>query len=78
MIFCWLQVIVVAFKNRKLSVTEAHEELYEMSDKDATVEKIVHTKQMRWLSNLLWFRKIDVYQVAYIHKTKTNNCLQND
>ncbi|CAJ2631797.1 unnamed protein product [Trifolium pratense] len=43
------QVIVVAFKNRKLSEPGSHEELYEMSDKDATVEKIVHTKQMRFL-----------------------------
>ena len=37
----------MAFKNRKLSLPESHEELYEISDKDATVEKIAHTNQMR-------------------------------
>ncbi|RDX72444.1 Protein NRT1/ PTR FAMILY 4.6, partial [Mucuna pruriens] len=41
------QVIVVAFKNRKLSLPESHGELYEISDKDAIVEKIAHTNQMR-------------------------------
>ncbi|KAK7397066.1 hypothetical protein VNO78_18233 [Psophocarpus tetragonolobus] len=43
------QVFVVAFKNRKLSLPESHGELYEISDKDATVEKIAHTNQMRFL-----------------------------
>ncbi|KAF7818042.1 protein NRT1/ PTR FAMILY 4.6-like [Senna tora] len=44
-----VQVIVVAFKNRKLPLPEPHQELYETSDKDATVEKIAHTNQMRFL-----------------------------
>ncbi|KAK7259053.1 hypothetical protein RIF29_24647 [Crotalaria pallida] len=47
------QVIVLAFKNRKLALPESHEEvveLYEISDKDAsTSEKIAHTNQMRFL-----------------------------
>ncbi|XP_061370996.1 protein NRT1/ PTR FAMILY 4.5-like [Gastrolobium bilobum] len=43
------QVIVVAFKNRKLPLPESREELYEVY-KDATVvEKIAHTNQMRFL-----------------------------
>ncbi|KAK7269494.1 hypothetical protein RIF29_22224 [Crotalaria pallida] len=44
-----IQVIVVAFKNRKLTLPESHEKLYEISDKDATVEKLAHTNQMRFL-----------------------------
>ncbi|KAL1312885.1 hypothetical protein HN51_039457 [Arachis hypogaea] len=44
-----LQVLVVAFKNRKLSLPESHQELYEISDKDAAVEKIAHTNQIRFL-----------------------------
>ncbi|KAG5044195.1 hypothetical protein JHK87_008110 [Glycine soja] len=43
------QVIVVSFKNRKLSLPESHGELYEISDKDATADKIAHTNQMRFL-----------------------------
>ena len=37
----------MAFKNRKLSLPESPEELYEISDKDTTVDKIAHTNQMR-------------------------------
>ncbi|KAF1869750.1 hypothetical protein Lal_00017326 [Lupinus albus] len=50
-IFRIFQVIVVAFKNRKVSLPESHEEveLYEMNDKDGTIEKIGHTNQMRFL-----------------------------
>ncbi|XP_057732674.1 protein NRT1/ PTR FAMILY 4.5-like [Arachis stenosperma] len=44
-----LQVIVVAFKNRKLRLPESHEELYEISDKDSTTGKIAHTNQLRFL-----------------------------
>ncbi|CAL0308527.1 unnamed protein product [Lupinus luteus] len=45
------QVIVVAFKNRKVSLPESHEEveLYEINDKDTIIEKIGHTNQMRFL-----------------------------
>ncbi|KAK2430618.1 hypothetical protein P8452_43987 [Trifolium repens] len=46
-----LQVIVVAFKNRKLPLPETNEQLYEVY-KDATtttLEKIAHTNQMRFL-----------------------------
>ncbi|CAL0320909.1 unnamed protein product [Lupinus luteus] len=43
------QVIVVAFKNRKLTLPESNEELYEISAEDATVEKVAHTNQMRFL-----------------------------
>lgn len=46
--FCSLQVIVVAFKNRKLPLPESNEELYEVYE-EATLEKIAHTNQMRWL-----------------------------
>ncbi|KAG4997367.1 hypothetical protein AAZX31_10G133100 [Glycine max] len=42
------QVIVVAFKNRKLPLPESDEELYEVYE-DATLEKIAHTNQMRFL-----------------------------
>jgi peptide/histidine transporter 3/4 len=45
-----MQVIVVAFKNRKLPLPETNEQLYEVY-KDATttttLEKIAHTNQMR-------------------------------
>lgn len=44
--FYLLQVIVVAFKNRNLPLPESNEQLYE-AYKDATVEKIAHTNQMR-------------------------------
>ncbi|KAK2376754.1 protein NRT1/ PTR FAMILY 4.5 [Trifolium repens] len=46
-----VQVIVVAFKNRKLPLPETNEQLYEVY-KDATtttLEKIAHTNQMRFL-----------------------------
>ena len=49
--FCSLQVIVVAFKNRKLPLPESDEELYEVYE-EATLEKIAHTNQMRWLLGL--------------------------
>ncbi|KAK7278074.1 hypothetical protein RJT34_23098 [Clitoria ternatea] len=42
------QVIVGAWKNRKLPLPESHEELYEVYE-DATSEKIAHTNQMRFL-----------------------------
>ncbi|RZB43053.1 Protein NRT1/ PTR FAMILY 4.3 isoform B [Glycine soja] len=42
------QVIVVAFKNRKLPLPESNEELYEVYE-EATLEKIAHTNQMRFL-----------------------------
>ncbi|KAI9081056.1 hypothetical protein K1719_037036 [Acacia pycnantha] len=44
-----VQVFVVAFKNRKLPLPDPHQQLYEISDKDDTVEKIAHTNQMRFL-----------------------------
>lgn len=47
-----MQVIVVAFKNRKLQLPESNEQLYEVY-KDATIEKIVHTNQMRLFHFLL-------------------------
>ncbi|XP_004495820.1 protein NRT1/ PTR FAMILY 4.5-like [Cicer arietinum] len=47
-IFRILQVIVVAFKNKKLPLPESNEQLYEVY-KDATLEKIAHTNQMRFL-----------------------------
>ncbi|KAI4301642.1 hypothetical protein L6164_034900 [Bauhinia variegata] len=43
------QVFVVAFKNRKLSLPESSQELYEISDRDSRVESIAHTNQMRCL-----------------------------
>lgn len=44
--FCLLQVIVVAFKNRKLALPESDEELYEVYE-DGALEKIAHSNQMR-------------------------------
>jgi len=44
--YCLMQVIVVAFKNRKLPLPESNEQLYEVY-KDATLDKIAHTNQMR-------------------------------
>jgi len=41
-----VQVISVAFKNRKLPLPESHEELYEVYE-SATLERIAHTNQMR-------------------------------
>ncbi|KAL5068906.1 hypothetical protein RYX36_019793 [Vicia faba] len=43
-----IQVIVVAFKNRKLPLPETNQQLYEVY-KDVTLEKISHTNQMRFL-----------------------------
>ncbi|CAL5208734.1 unnamed protein product [Lathyrus oleraceus] len=43
-----IQVIVVAFKNRKLPLPETNEQLYEVY-KDVTLEKISHTNQIRFL-----------------------------
>ncbi|KAL5834168.1 hypothetical protein ACOSQ4_013665 [Xanthoceras sorbifolium] len=45
------QVIVVAFKNRKISVPQNPEELFEINEKDrvSTEERISHTNQFRWL-----------------------------
>ncbi|CAK8572595.1 unnamed protein product [Lathyrus sativus] len=43
-----IQVIVVAFKNRKLPLPETNEQFYEVY-KDVTLEKISHTNQMRFL-----------------------------
>ncbi|KAK2654438.1 hypothetical protein Ddye_014294 [Dipteronia dyeriana] len=45
------QVIVVAFKNRKISVPENPDELYEINEKDRVSgeERISHTNQFRWL-----------------------------
>ncbi|KAK3228996.1 hypothetical protein Dsin_000877 [Dipteronia sinensis] len=45
------QVIVVAFKNRKFSMPENPEELYEIDEKYrvSTEERILHTNQFRWL-----------------------------
>ncbi|KAK1570470.1 hypothetical protein Q3G72_002428 [Acer saccharum] len=45
------QVIVVAFKNRKISMPENPEELYEINEKYrvSTEERISHTNQFRWL-----------------------------
>lgn len=43
-----MQVIVVAFKNKKLPLPESNEQLYEVY-KDATLEKIAHTNQMRFI-----------------------------
>lgn len=37
----------MAFKNRNLPLPDPHQQLYEISDKDDTVEKIAHTNQMR-------------------------------
>lgn len=38
----------MAFKNRKLELPEAHQELYESTEEeDGSVEKIAHTDQMR-------------------------------
>ncbi|XP_019427470.1 PREDICTED: protein NRT1/ PTR FAMILY 4.6-like [Lupinus angustifolius] len=51
------QVIVVAFKNRKLTLPESNEELYEIGDKDATIDKISHTNQMRFLDKATIFRE---------------------
>ncbi|XP_027338351.1 protein NRT1/ PTR FAMILY 4.5-like [Abrus precatorius] len=42
------QVIVVAFRNRKLPLPGSPEELYEVLE-DVTLEKIAHTNQMRFL-----------------------------
>ncbi|KAJ7977791.1 protein NRT1/ PTR FAMILY 4.5-like [Quillaja saponaria] len=42
------QVIVVAIKNRNLSLPNP-EELYEISDKEITEDKIAHTNQIRFL-----------------------------
>ncbi|XP_075477079.1 protein NRT1/ PTR FAMILY 4.5-like [Primulina tabacum] len=46
-----IQVVVVAIKNRGLSLPVGTSELYEMNDKDSdpTAQKIVHTNQFRWL-----------------------------
>lgn len=44
-----VQVFVVAFKNRKLPLPDPHQQLYEISDKGDSVEKIAHTNQMRFL-----------------------------
>ncbi|KAF7805010.1 protein NRT1/ PTR FAMILY 4.6-like [Senna tora] len=48
-----VQVIVVAFKNRKLALPDSHELLYEITEKEndtvAKVEKIAHSNQMRCL-----------------------------
>lgn len=41
-----VQVVLVAFKNRKLPLPESHEELYEVYE-SATLERIAHTNQMR-------------------------------
>ncbi|KAL5769458.1 hypothetical protein ACOSP7_013612 [Xanthoceras sorbifolium] len=46
-----VQVIVVTFKNRKVSIPQNPEELYEINEKDrvSTEERISHTNQFRWL-----------------------------
>ncbi|CAJ2628887.1 unnamed protein product [Trifolium pratense] len=44
-----VQVIVVAFKNRKLPLPETNEQLYEVYKDATTLEKIAHTNQMRFL-----------------------------
>ncbi|XP_073026334.1 protein NRT1/ PTR FAMILY 4.5-like [Primulina eburnea] len=46
-----VQVIVVAIKNRWLSLPVDNSELYELNEKDSnpTAQKIVHTNQFRWL-----------------------------
>jgi peptide/histidine transporter 3/4 len=52
-----MQVIVVAFKNRKLPLPETNEQLYEVY-KDATtttLEKIAHTNQMRLLIDSTYY-----------------------
>ncbi|KAM7470142.1 hypothetical protein LguiA_008325 [Lonicera macranthoides] len=44
------EVIVVAFKNRKLSLPESPSELYEINEKESVSEpKILHTDQFSWL-----------------------------
>ncbi|ONK63015.1 uncharacterized protein A4U43_C07F10500 [Asparagus officinalis] len=44
-----LQVIVVAIRNRKLSLPDSSEQLYEINDKEVVEEKIPHTDQFRFL-----------------------------